>query len=124
MRSGVKAVAFAEIDATLPSTSAGRLALRIAFDEQQDVFQVVHINEPSPIESTAYLIKYDSVHGEKGTTSAQQTCTPKDVPLVSPHHCITASKHVLRPVQAPGSTRSRQWMARLSSHEKMAARRC
>ncbi|EFN55997.1 hypothetical protein CHLNCDRAFT_145382 [Chlorella variabilis] len=41
----------------------GRLVLRLAFDERQDLFQIVHINEPSPIESTAYLIKYDSVHG-------------------------------------------------------------
>jgi hypothetical protein len=94
MRSGVKAVAFAEIDTTLPPTCAGRLALRIAFDEQQDVFQVVHINEPSPIESTAYLIKYDSVHGEKGTTSAQRTSATRRtcmLPLISPHYCISPS---------------------------------
>ena len=48
--------------------------LRLAFDERQDLFQIVHINEPSPIESTAYLIKYDSVHGEKQPCVALGTC--------------------------------------------------
>ena len=41
---------------------AGRLALRIAF-EQPDVFEIVHLNDIAAVESAAYLIKYDSVHG-------------------------------------------------------------
>jgi glyceraldehyde-3-phosphate dehydrogenase/erythrose-4-phosphate dehydrogenase len=42
---------------------AGRLAFRVAW-AQQDVFQFVHLNDITAIESVAYLIKYDSVHGE------------------------------------------------------------
>ncbi|KAL4421151.1 hypothetical protein ABPG77_000786 [Micractinium sp. CCAP 211/92] len=42
----------------------GRLAMRIAFDCPD--LEVVHINEPSPIESSAYLLKFDSVHGTWG----------------------------------------------------------
>lgn len=45
----------------LPPLAAGRLAMRIAFDCPD--LEVVHINEPSPIESSAYLLKFDSVHG-------------------------------------------------------------
>ncbi|KAF5830329.1 hypothetical protein DUNSADRAFT_14740 [Dunaliella salina] len=40
----------------------GRLSLRIAFDKP-DEFQIAHLNDVQPIESVAYLIKYDSVHG-------------------------------------------------------------
>eukprot|EP00887_Chlorella_sp_A99_P006908 scaffold2.g6908.t1 len=43
---------------------AGRLALRIAVDTGVPL-EVVHVNEPSPIESSTYLLKYDSVHGER-----------------------------------------------------------
>ena len=31
--------------------------------EQPDVFELVHINEPSAVESSAYLLQLDSVHG-------------------------------------------------------------
>ena len=47
-----------------PSCHAGRLAFRIAFDECPDL-ELVHINEPAPIESSAYLLKFDSIHGEQ-----------------------------------------------------------
>ncbi|PRW57280.1 type I glyceraldehyde-3-phosphate dehydrogenase [Chlorella sorokiniana] len=40
----------------------GRLAFRIAFDSCPEL-ELVHINEPSPIESSAYLLKFDSIHG-------------------------------------------------------------
>ncbi|PNW81397.1 hypothetical protein CHLRE_07g354200v5 [Chlamydomonas reinhardtii] len=43
----------------------GRLAFRVAW-AQQDVFQFVHLNDITAIESVAYLIKYDSVHGTWG----------------------------------------------------------
>lgn len=43
------------------SAFAGRLALRIAFDCPD--LQIVHLNDIAAVESTAYLIKYDSVHG-------------------------------------------------------------
>lgn len=42
--------------------TAGRLAFRIAFDTCPDL-ELVHINEPTVIESSAYLLKYDSIHG-------------------------------------------------------------
>ncbi|PSC69550.1 glyceraldehyde-3-phosphate dehydrogenase [Micractinium conductrix] len=38
----------------------GRIAARIFFEGQE--LEIVHINEPSPIESSAYLWKWDSVH--------------------------------------------------------------
>lgn len=41
----------------------GRLTLRILVDSGADV-ELVHINEPSAIESTSYLLKFDSVHGQ------------------------------------------------------------
>jgi hypothetical protein len=44
-----------------PALPPGRLAFRLAFDSA-DV-QIVHVNEPTVIESSAYLLKYDSVHG-------------------------------------------------------------
>lgn len=43
---------------------AGRLAFRIAYDECPELLQLVHINDPAAIESSAYLLKYDSVHGK------------------------------------------------------------
>ncbi|KAG2496542.1 hypothetical protein HYH03_005365 [Edaphochlamys debaryana] len=43
----------------------GRLAFRIAW-ACPDVFEFVHLNDITAIESVAYLIKYDSVHGTWG----------------------------------------------------------
>lgn len=40
----------------------GRLALRFAW-EHPETFELVHLNDITAIESVAYLIKYDSVHG-------------------------------------------------------------
>ena len=40
----------------------GRLALRVLF-EQPEHFELVHLNDLGSIDSTAYLIKRDSVHG-------------------------------------------------------------
>ena len=40
----------------------GRLALRLAW-AQPDAFELVHINDVAAVESVAYLVKYDSVHG-------------------------------------------------------------
>lgn len=38
--------------------------MRLAFDSSENVdFMIVHINDPAAIESAAYLLKYDSVHG-------------------------------------------------------------
>ena len=37
--------------------------MRIAFDSCQDTIQVVHINDIASLESAAYLLKFDSVHG-------------------------------------------------------------
>lgn len=42
--------------------AAGRLALRVLF-EQPEAFELVHMNDLGAAESTAYLCKYDSVHG-------------------------------------------------------------
>lgn len=36
--------------------------MRLAFESADDI-EIVHINEPSAIQSAAYLLKYDSVHG-------------------------------------------------------------
>ena len=48
-----------------PGTAlAGRIAARIFFEGQE--LEIVHINEPSPIESSAYLWKWDSVHSARG----------------------------------------------------------
>lgn len=41
----------------------GRLAMRIAFDTSGDDLQIVHINDLASVESSAYLLKFDSVHG-------------------------------------------------------------
>jgi glyceraldehyde 3-phosphate dehydrogenase len=41
--------------------------MRLAFDSCENVdFEIVHINDPAAIESAAYLLKYDSVHGTWG----------------------------------------------------------
>jgi glyceraldehyde 3-phosphate dehydrogenase len=42
---------------------AGRLAIRIAW-ARPDIFQIVHLNDITAAESVAYLLKFDSVHGE------------------------------------------------------------
>jgi glyceraldehyde 3-phosphate dehydrogenase len=44
---------------------AGRLAMRIAYDapDSSTNFAVVHVNDLASVESAAYLLKYDSVHG-------------------------------------------------------------
>lgn len=43
----------------------GRLALRLLW-EQPDAFNLVAVNDVAAVESVAYLIKYDSVHGTWG----------------------------------------------------------
>lgn len=43
----------------------GRLAFRLGWNESS--YDVVHINEVAVVESSAYLAKYDSVHGELWT---------------------------------------------------------
>jgi glyceraldehyde 3-phosphate dehydrogenase len=42
----------------------GRLALRIAW-AQPERFNITHMNDITAAESVAYLIRYDSVHGEE-----------------------------------------------------------
>jgi glyceraldehyde 3-phosphate dehydrogenase len=39
------------------------LAIRIAFDNFQDDLNIVHVNDLASVESSAYLLKFDSVHG-------------------------------------------------------------
>lgn len=41
----------------------GRLAIRLAW-EQPGVFEIAHLNDIAAIESVAYLLRYDSVHGK------------------------------------------------------------
>ena len=41
---------------------AGRLALRLVF-EQPEAFELVHLNDIAAVESAAYLVQFDSVHG-------------------------------------------------------------
>lgn len=41
----------------------GRLVMRIGFDAGFDDYEVVHINDLAAVESSAYLLKFDSVHG-------------------------------------------------------------
>lgn len=43
----------------------GRLAFRLGWNESS--YDVVHVNEIAVVESSAYLAKYDSVHGESRT---------------------------------------------------------
>lgn len=61
-RPAAAAAAAAHAAPTAARALAGRLAFRHAFDACPDI-QLCHINEPTAIESTAYLLKYDSVHG-------------------------------------------------------------
>lgn len=39
------------------------MAIRIAFDNFQDDLNIVHLNDLASVESSAYLLKFDSVHG-------------------------------------------------------------
>jgi glyceraldehyde 3-phosphate dehydrogenase len=41
---------------------AGRLVIRLAW-ARPDIFELVHFNDIAAIESVAYLLQYDSVHG-------------------------------------------------------------
>lgn len=41
----------------------GRLATRAAFEDARDLLDIVHINDPASVQSAAYLLKFDSVHG-------------------------------------------------------------
>lgn len=45
----------------------GRLAIRLAW-ARPDAFSLVHLNDIAAIESVAYLIQFDSVHGTWGAT--------------------------------------------------------
>lgn len=38
--------------------------MRVAFDSCSEEVAVVHINDLASVESSAYLLKFDSVHGE------------------------------------------------------------
>lgn len=42
----------------------GRLAMRVAFDSCAELLDIVHINDLAAVESSAYLLKFDSVHGK------------------------------------------------------------
>lgn len=55
--------------------------MRVAFEDCSDV-EIVHINEPSPIESSAYLLKFDSVHGAPHSASVQEvmSCVSQCMP--------------------------------------------
>lgn len=64
---------------------------RVAFD-QADKFDFVHLNDLAAPESVAYLIKFDSVHGERGIwNSPLQAWTHG---LLDPHSCKDASVHL------------------------------
>jgi glyceraldehyde 3-phosphate dehydrogenase len=52
----------------------GRLALRLAW-QQADDFTIVHLNDVAAIESVAYLIQYDSVHGTWGVKVKADSAT-------------------------------------------------
>jgi hypothetical protein len=86
-----------------PLLPAGRLAFRVLFDEQQDLIQVVHINEPSPIESTAYLLKYDSVHGEFIVSASSETSRNSCAEQPACAACPANGKLTSCASQAPGS---------------------
>ena len=51
----------------------GRLALRLAWNEAE--FSIVHLNDVAAIESVAYLIQYDSVHGTWGVKVKADSAT-------------------------------------------------
>lgn len=40
--------------------------MRVLFESCPEI-EVVHINEPSAIESSAYLLKFDSTHGTRSS---------------------------------------------------------
>ncbi|KAL6750910.1 glyceraldehyde 3-phosphate dehydrogenase [Haematococcus lacustris] len=52
----------------------GRLALRLAWS-QADAFTIVKLNDVAAVESVAYLIKYDSVHGTWGPSVSVEGST-------------------------------------------------
>lgn len=56
---------------------AGRLAFREAINKP-DVFEFVQLNDLASVESTAYLFKWDSVHGESFILSV---CGMRAAPL-------------------------------------------
>ncbi|GFH18575.1 Gp_dh_N domain-containing protein, partial [Haematococcus lacustris] len=51
-----------------------RLALRLAWS-QADAFTIVKLNDVAAVESVAYLIKYDSVHGTWGPSVSVEGST-------------------------------------------------
>ena len=74
--------------------------MRAAYDDNQDTVQVVHVNDLAAVESSAYLLKFDSVHGiwphevdvvdgaivithsktgEKSTVTYSQASSPGDI---------------------------------------------
>lgn len=58
---------------------AGRLAAREIVG--QDDLQLVHINDVCAVESAAYLLKYDSVHGERLFQSSATGCAESEQQL-------------------------------------------
>lgn len=63
----------------------GRLAFRLGWNESS--YDVVHVNEIAVVESSAYLAKYDSVHGESWTDGGthcnnREWERPSDKPVV------------------------------------------
>ena len=59
------------------TSRAGRLALRLVFD-RPEAFTLVHLNDLGAVESTTYLLKFDSVHG----TWAHEASTGDDGSVV------------------------------------------
>lgn len=53
----------------------------------QDDLQLVHINDLCAVESAAYLLKYDSVHGEHLFQSFATACTESEKRLVVQSVC-------------------------------------
>ena len=70
----------------------GRLALRLAW-ARPDAFTIVHLNDVAAIESVAYLIQFDSVHGTWGVkvsadgTSGTITLSEGERTLAVPYSC-------------------------------------
>ena len=53
----------------------GRLVFRYAWDDP--TLEIVHVNDLCSIDSAAYLVKYDSVHGTwENVTFLSSTTTP------------------------------------------------
>lgn len=82
----------------------GRLGLRSAFDCEAHTLTVVHINDPAVVESSAYLLKYDSVHG---AYAPELACGHPPCPQHPP------TTHLPAQLQAPGSMRWTWWTAPL-----------